>query len=112
MSQAAKLSEKKCIPCKGGIPPLKGQALSQLYIQLKEGWLIVNDHHLEKEYHFPNFKKALQFTNQVGELAEEEQHHPDIHLSYGKVKITLWTHKINGLSESDFIFAAKCDELF
>lgn len=111
MNQTSKLSEKKCIPCKGGTPPLKGLELSRLHNQLIKGWQIINEHHLEKEYRFPDFKKALDFTNQVGQLAEKEQHHPDILLTYGKVKITLWTHKIDGLSESDFILAAKCDEL-
>lgn len=111
MNQACKLSEKKCIPCKGGTPPLKDNELSRLYSQLKKGWKIIHEHHLEKEYLFSDFKEALAFTNRVGELAEQEGHHPDIYLAYGKVKITLWTHKIDGLSESDFILAAKCDEL-
>lgn len=111
MSQACNLSQKTCTPCKGGVPPLKGAALSLLHSQLKKGWQIVNEHHLEKEYTFPDFKQALAFTNGVGELAEQEGHHPDIYLAYGKVKILLWTHKIDGLTESDFILAAKCDEL-
>ena len=111
MDQADQLSQKSCTSCKGGTPPLKGQSLSQLYTQLKPGWRIVNEHHLEKEYSFPDFKTALAFINRIGELAEQENHHPDIYLAYGKVKIILWTHKIDGLSESDFILAAKCDEL-
>lgn len=104
------LTKKKCIPCKGGVPPLKGNALKELLAQLK-GWKVVNEHHLEKEYEFKDFKEALDFTNKVGNLAEEQDHHPDILLTYGGVKLTLWTHKINGLTESDFIFAAKADEL-
>ncbi len=103
------LAEKKCVPCKGGVPPLKGEELAELHRQLKEGWKIIDEHHLEKEYSFRNFKEALVFTNQVGAIAEAEGHHPDIFLSYGKVKIQLWTHKIDGLTESDFILAAKCD---
>lgn len=106
-----KLSAKHCIPCQGGIPPLKGQALFNLFRQLQKGWLLVQEHHLEKEYTFKNFKDALAFTNRVGAIAEEEGHHPDIHLSWGKVKLLIWTHKIDGLTESDFIFAAKCDEV-
>ncbi len=111
MDQQCELSKKNCIPCKGGVPPLKGDELKKLFTQLKNGWKIVNEHHLEKEYTFPNFQKALDFTNKVGAIAESEGHHPDIHLSWGKVKIILWTHKIDGLTESDFILAAKCDEI-
>jgi 4a-hydroxytetrahydrobiopterin dehydratase len=109
--QSSQLSKKQCIPCTAGVPPLKGEELKALHRQLGPGWKIVNEHHLEKEYTFPDFKTALDFTNQVGEIAEQEGHHPDIYLSYGKVKILLWTHKIDGLSESDFILAAKCDEV-
>lgn len=109
MEQKCDLSKKSCIPCKGGIPPLKGEKLGQLHRQLGQEWKVVNEHHLEKEYRFPDFKNALVFTNCVGEIAEREGHHPDIYLAYGKVTITLWTHKINGLTESDFIMAAKCD---
>lgn len=78
---------------------------------LKGDWKVVNEHHLEKEYQFKDFKEALDFTNQIGALAEEEGHHPDIHLGWGKVRIALWTHKINGLSENDFILAAKISRL-
>lgn len=106
-----KLSQKTCIPCKKGTPPLKGEKLTPFVEQLGNTWQIIDEHHLEKEYRFSDFRHALNFTNQVGELAEREGHHPDINLSYGKVKILLWTHKINGLSENDFIFAAKCDEI-
>lgn len=110
MNQNCKLSDKSCVPCKGGVPPLKGEKLTMLHTQLKEGWKIVDEHHLEKTYIFPDFKSALAFTVKVGHLAEQEGHHPDIYLSYGKVRIAIWTHKIDGLSESDFILAAKCDE--
>lgn len=88
--------------------PLKGAALIELLKQL-DGWKVVDEHHLEKEFIFPDFASAIHFTNQVGKIAEEEGHHPDLYLTYGKVKIGLWTHKINGLSESDFILAAKID---
>ena len=106
-----KLAEKECAPCKGGTPPLKGVALERLAKKLGGGWKTVNEHHLEKEYKFKDFRKALEFTNKVGELAERIQHHPDIYLAWGQVKLTLWTHKIDGLTESDFIFAAKVNAL-
>jgi 4a-hydroxytetrahydrobiopterin dehydratase len=109
MDSSCKLSQKKCVPCSKGTPPLKKDQLSTLYKQLGSGWQIIEEHHLEKEFLFANFSEALRFTNQIGEIAEQEGHHPDIFLSYGKVKIQLWTHKINGLSENDFILAAKCD---
>ena len=105
------LSQKKCIPCSVGTPPLKGAALLPPKAELKPEWKIVEEHHLERDYKFPDFKTALAFTNKVGALAEEEGHHPDITLAWGKVKLVLWTHKIGGLSESDFVFAAKCDLL-
>jgi len=103
------LSKKKCIPCSKDTPPLRGVEMLQFFKELKEGWKVVDEHHLEKEYRFTDFKSALAFTNRVGALAEEEGHHPDILLSWGKVVIQLWTHKINGLSESDFILASKID---
>ena len=104
------LAKKTCIPCKGGVPPLKGTKLDDLLERLKNDWEIINEHHLEKEYSFKNFKEALDFTVKVGELAENQGHHPDIFLAWGKVKLTIWTHKIDGLTESDFIFAAKTDK--
>ena len=107
------LAKKTCIPCKGGVPPLKGTKLDDLLEKLKNDWKIIKEHHLEKEYSFKNFKEALNFTIKVGELAENQGHHPDIFLAWGKVKLSIWTHKIDGLTESDFIFAAKADkELF
>lgn len=111
MNSNCDLSNKNCTPCKGGVPPLKGEPLAQLHRQLGGGWQIIDDHHLEKEYLFKDFKEALAFTNELGKIAEREGHHPDIFLSYGKVKVQLWTHKINGLSESDFILAAKYDAI-
>tara|TARA_Y100000814_G_scaffold30454_1_gene19601 strand:- start:7 stop:336 length:330 start_codon:yes stop_codon:yes gene_type:complete len=104
------LAKKTCIPCRGGVPPLKGAQLEDLQDKLKNDWKIINEHHLEKEYSFKNFKEALDFTVRVGELAENQDHHPDIFLAWGKVKLTIWTHKIDGLTESDFIFAAKADK--
>ncbi len=100
------LTDKKCKPCEGGVKPLKGNAL-QPYLKEVQGWSVVQEHHLEKEFKFKDFKTALDFVNKVGALAEKENHHPDISLSWGKVKITLWTHAINSLSENDFILAKK-----
>ena len=104
------LAKKTCIPCKGGVHPLKGAKLDDLLEKLKNDWKIIKEHHLEKEYSFKNFKEALNFTINVGQLAENQGHHPDIFLAWGKVKLTIWTHKIDGLTESDFIFAAKADK--
>ena len=106
------LAEKECVPCKGDVPAVKGNDLAKLARELEPGWNVVNEHHLEKEYKFKNFQEALDFTNAVGELAEAQGHHPDVFLAWGKVKLTIWTHKIDGLTESDFIFAAKADELY
>ena len=105
------LCEKECVPCKGGIPPLKGNDLAALARELDSGWQVMNEHHLEKEYKFKDFRDALAFVNKVGELAEAQGHHPDIYLAWGKAKLTIWTHKIDGLTESDFVFAAKADRL-
>jgi 4a-hydroxytetrahydrobiopterin dehydratase len=105
------LAKKDCIPCKGGVAPLKGQSLSGLEAQLGNGWKVRSEHHLEKEYTFKNFAEALAFTNRVGVVAEAQDHHPDIFLTYGKVGIKLWTHKIDGLTESDFVMAAKIEAL-
>jgi 4a-hydroxytetrahydrobiopterin dehydratase len=105
------LATKDCVPCKGGVPPLKGSELHDLQSQLEGGWKVINEHHLEREFSFKNFREALAFTNKVGELAEQQSHHPDIELGWGRVKVSIWTHKIDGLTESDFILAAKIDRL-
>jgi len=105
------LADKQCVPCKGGVPPLKGQELERLARELDGGWQVVEERQLEKEYRFKDFREALGFTNSIGELAEAQGHHPDIYLAWGKVKLTIWTHKINGLTESDFVLAAKADRL-
>ncbi len=105
------LANEKCIPCRGGVPALHGPELRALESELGGGWLIVNEHHLYKEFPFPDFVSALAFTNRVGAIAEEEGHHPDIHLAWGKVRITIWTHKVDGLTRSDFILAAKIERL-
>lgn len=107
---SSELAAKACVPCRGGVPPLKGAELQVLAQKLGGDWRVVNEHHLEKQYAFKNFKEALAFTNAVGEIAEREGHHPDIYLAWGKVGLTIWTHKIDGLTESDFVLAAKADE--
>jgi len=104
------LAEKNCVPCRGGVPPLRDEALQKLAQQIS-GWNVVEEHHLTKNFKFADFRAALNFVNQAGELAEAQDHHPDIYLAWGKVDVTIWTHKINGLTESDFILAAKIDLL-
>lgn len=105
------LASKSCVPCRGGVPPLSSEESSELLAKLGGDWKVVDNHHLDKTYEFPDFRAALDFTNRVGEVAEEEGHHPDIHLSWGRVRLTIWTHKIDGLTESDFVLAAKADRL-
>jgi len=107
------LADKTCVPCRGGVPPLKGKELADVRRQLPEPdqWAVVNEHHITRTYKFPDFKSALAFVNRVGAVAEEQGHHPDIFLAWGKVEITIWTHAVNGLTESDFILAAKIDRL-
>ena len=106
----SELATKSCEPCRGGVPPLQGQELERLQREVP-GWKIVESHHLYRLFHFPDFKTALEFVNRVGEIAEEQGHHPAIHFTWGKVEITIWTHKIDGLVEADFILAAKIDTL-
>ena len=106
----SELSNKQCVPCRGGVPPLQGEEINRLLAQLN-GWEVVLEHHLKKNYGFANFAQALKFVNRVGELAEEQGHHPDICFGWGKVEVTIWTHKIDGLTESDFILAAKIDKM-
>ncbi len=102
------LAEKKCVPCKGGVPPLKGLELERILQEVPE-WRAVDEHQINRTFTFPDFKQALAFVNRVGNIAEDQGHHPDIFLTWGKVDITLWTHKIDGLTESDFIMAARID---
>ena len=106
----AELASKTCVPCRGGVPALRGSELQKLSTHVPE-WTIEREHHLRRVYTFPDFRTGLEFVNAVGELAEQQGHHPDILLSWGKVEITIWTHKIDGLTESDFILAAKIEQL-
>ena len=109
---STRLSEMQCIPCRGGVPPLSGAELAKFAEELGSGWRVVDDHHLEKEYTFPDFVTALAFINRVGEMAEEQDHHPDLYMTWGKARVKIWTHKIDGLTESDFVFAARAEALF
>ncbi len=104
------LARKSCIPCRGGVPPLSAPQIAELHPEVPD-WEVVNDHHLSRSFSFPDFRQALAFVDRVGELAETENHHPDLYLSWGRVRIEIWTHKIDGLTESDFILAAKIDDL-
>ena len=108
--ETPELADMACVPCAGGVPPFTPEEI-QRYLTRLEGWEVVDNHHLTKEYRFTNFVEALAFVNRVGDLAEEVGHHPDLHLAWGQVGVEIWTHKINGLSDSDFIFSAKCDRL-
>jgi 4a-hydroxytetrahydrobiopterin dehydratase len=104
------LASKTCVPCRGGTPPLKGEELDDLWRQIP-GWEVVEEHHLRRRFRFKNFRQALDFVNRVGELAEEQGHHPDVGFGWGYAEVTVYTHKIDGLTESDFILAAKISEL-
>ena len=104
------LASKNCVPCKGGVPPLAGKELESLTKQVPE-WKVIDGHHITRAFKFKNFVEALAFVNKVGALAEQQGHHPDIFLAWGKAEVTTWTHSINGLTESDFILAAKVDRL-
>jgi 4a-hydroxytetrahydrobiopterin dehydratase len=104
------LAQMHCVPCKGGTPALKGEALTPFAAQVAE-WTIAHEHHLERIFKFPNFVAALAFVNRIGAIAESEGHHPDIELGWGRVGVKIYTHKIDGLTESDFILAAKIDAL-
>ena len=102
------LASKHCVPCHGGVPRLEGGEIEPLLRQL-EGWRVVEEHHLSKEYEFPNFAAALAFVNRVGQIAEAEGHHPDVEFGWGYARLKIYTHAIGGLSESDFVLAARID---
>jgi 4a-hydroxytetrahydrobiopterin dehydratase len=104
------LAAKKCVPCRGGTPALTPEQFVPLLDQLSR-WEVIAQHHLTKQYDFPDFVSALAFVNRIGQVAEAEGHHPDIHLAWGRVRLQIFTHKIDGLSESDFVLAAKIDKL-
>lgn len=103
------LADRECIPCKGGVPPLTPEQIAPLLAQI-QGWNVVDNHHLEKTYKLKNFAEALALVNRIGAIAEQQKHHPDLALAWGKVGVKVWTHKVDGLTESDFVLAAKLDQ--
>ena len=105
------LVDRQCVPCRGGVPPLQGEALRKFSAELPD-WKVIEEHHLAKSFAFPDFRRALDFVNRVGEVAEQQGHHPDLMLSWGKVDVVIFTHKIRGLTESDFILGAKIDRVY
>ena len=105
------LNKKKCVPCQGGIDPLKNEEISIMMQKLPTKWDVKESKKLIKEYKFNSYKEAVGFANKIAILSEEEEHHPYIHINYKTIKIIMFTHKINGLHENDFIIAAKCDEI-
>lgn len=105
------LADQQCIPCRGGVPPLEKEKVEALLAELGGGWQVNAAGHLERVYKCKNFAQALAFANAVGAIAEEQNHHPDLHLSWGQCGVEIWTHKISGLTESDFYFAAKVSRL-
>ena len=105
------LDQRQCTPYRGGIPPLKGDSLQTLFKKLENNWKIIDEHHLRKDYAFGSYREAVRFTNLIANLAESEGHHPELLLSFRNVRVSIWTHKINGMVESDFIFAAKSDQI-
>ena len=106
------LADQKCVPCRGEIPPMAKSRAEALLQELDNGWRLNLDGHLERAYTFKNFAQAMAFANKVADIAEDEGHHPDLHIAWGKCRVEIWTHKIRGLTESDFYFAAKVDRAF
>ena len=105
------LADKTCIPCKGGVPPLDANSCEVLLQKLGNEWSLNTDGHLYKAYQFNDFTSAMELANQITDIAEQQGHHPDLHISWGSCGVEIWTHKISGLSESDFILAAKIERL-
>lgn len=108
---SSELAAKSCVPCEGGVEALKGDALDGYVDQVADRWTVVDEHHLEATFEFDDFEGALAFTNRAGRIAEQEGHHPEICLTWGEATVRIWTHAIDGLSENDFILAAKYDEI-
>jgi 4a-hydroxytetrahydrobiopterin dehydratase len=105
------LSKKKCVPCEGGVPPLEADKINELKQQVNSDWQVLENKKIKRSFSFVNFKQTMDMVNKIADIAEAEGHHPDMYVSYGKVEVELWTHAINGLSENDFILAAKIDKL-
>jgi 4a-hydroxytetrahydrobiopterin dehydratase len=105
------LADKNCTPCRAGAVPLAGIALDTLLAELDGGWAVVDEHHLSKSFALADFAEGLALVNQIGEIAEEQAHHPDLYLAWGQVRVDVWSHSIDGLTESDFILCAKIDRM-
>jgi len=105
------LKNKKCIPCEGVVPALNNSQIMPLLSQIDPDWNLIADHHIERTFRFTDFQNALEFTNNAGKVCELEGHHANFELSWGQVNVIIWTHKIDGLTESDFILAAKIDDI-
>jgi 4a-hydroxytetrahydrobiopterin dehydratase len=105
------LADMKCVPCRGGVPPLSEEEIKPLFAQLQEGWRVEDNRRLVRSFPFKNFLQAMEFANQITPIAEAEGHHPDLYIRWGEVRVYLWTHKIDGLTPSDFYMAAKIDRL-
>lgn len=105
------LASLQCVPCRGGVPPLPRPEQERLLAELGHGWEVVDGHHLSKTFEFEGFQSALDYVNRVGAIAEEQGHHPNVSLEWGRVRLDIWTHKIDGLTESDFVFAAKAQRV-
>lgn len=105
------LADQQCVPCRGGVPPLTADKAAEFLAALGDGWQLDAAGHLSREFAFPNFVESLEFANRVGAIAEEQGHHPDLYVAWGKCRVEIWTHKINGLTESDFYLAAKISRL-
>jgi len=107
------LADNACIPCRGGVPPLARDKVDALLKELQPGWTATHDHtRIERAFQFKEFSDAMAFANRVGDIAEREGHHPDLHVGWGRCRVEIWTHKINGLTESDFFLAAKADRAY
>jgi 4a-hydroxytetrahydrobiopterin dehydratase len=104
------LADRTCEPCSGDVPALEGPELEELRRQVPD-WDVVEGHHLMRKFRFTSFREALDFVNRVGEIAEEQGHHPDVAFGWGYAEVTVFTHAIDGLTENDFILAAKVDRL-
>ena len=105
------LASKRCKPCEGGVPPLTEEEYEGYIPGIDNGWAVVDGHHLRRVWAFPDFLTALEFVNSAGAICEQEGHHADFEVGWGRVVAKIWTHKIDGLTESDFVLAAKFDQL-
>ena len=106
----ADLANKSCIPCSGGVPKLEADAITKLHPQVPD-WEVILGHHLRRVFTFDDYAGALRLVNRIGEVAESENHHPNIMFTWGRVEVEIWSHKIDGLTEADFVLAAKVDQL-